>query len=297
MMRSGSVSRAAQKLFLSQPAVTKLLRSLEDETGLPLFDRTRRHLQPTPEAEKFEAAVDRLFAAADRLDHTVDDMRSVGSGDLRVAAMPLLGAALIPRLLVRFTREVRPVRISLTVASSREVHDLVQAGEVDLGFALSSGGRSLLIAAPPIRLPGLLVLPRGHRLAAREVVPSSELEGEPYISLGRQYRLRDLVDELFARDGVSPRLVAETQSAGAACAMVAAGLGFTVADPVSAAGVEAEVIVRRLTPTVDFEVNVITPSGRPPSAAAAGQFVSLLTGHLREHAAGRAPSRRPPDRE
>ena len=46
VMQSGSVSRAAQRMFLSQPAVTKLLRGLEDETGLPLFDRSRRHLQP-----------------------------------------------------------------------------------------------------------------------------------------------------------------------------------------------------------------------------------------------------------
>jgi len=50
VMQSGSVSRAAQRMYLSQPAVTKLLRGLEDETGLPLFDRSRRHLQPTPEA-------------------------------------------------------------------------------------------------------------------------------------------------------------------------------------------------------------------------------------------------------
>ena len=52
VMQSGSVSRAAQRMLLTQPAVTKLLRSLEDETGLPLFDRSRRHLQPTPEAVK-----------------------------------------------------------------------------------------------------------------------------------------------------------------------------------------------------------------------------------------------------
>lgn len=61
VMQSGSVSRAAQRMLLTQPAVTKLLRSLEDETGLPLFDRSRRHLQPTPEAVKLEGAVGTLF--------------------------------------------------------------------------------------------------------------------------------------------------------------------------------------------------------------------------------------------
>ena len=271
------MSRAAQTLSLSQPAVTKLVRRLEEETGLALFDRSRRHLLPTPEAAQFEVAVERMFAAADGLDRTVDDMRSVGSGELRVAALPFFGASLIPRLLARFARETQPARISLSVASSRDVHEMVQAGEVDLGFALAFGGRTTLSAAPPILLPGRLALPLGHRLTGCASVPLGALDGEPYISLGRQYRLRDMVDELFGRHGVSPRLVAETQSAVAACAMVAAGLGFAVADPLSMQSVEGEIAVRTLVPTVTFAINVLTQAGRPPSAIAARFLRSVVS--------------------
>ena len=278
VMQSGSVSRAAQRMFLSQPAVTKLLRGLEDETGLPLFDRSRRHLQPTPEAVKLESDVATLFAAADHLDRTIDDMRGVGSGELRVAAMPLMGLSLIPRLLAKFAREVQPVRISLVVASSREVHDLVQAGNADLGFALPVG-RSALVAAPPIDLPGLVVLPPGHRLTRNKAIPLSELHDEPYISLGRQYRLRDQVDELFTVNGVVPRLVAETQNAAAACAMVAAGLGFAVAEAVTVRALKGQVVVRRLQPTVTFSVTVLGSPGRPLSAAALS-FLKLARNDL-----------------
>ncbi len=184
VLRSGSVSRAAEALSLSQPAVTKLLRALEDETGLVLFDRTRRRLVPTPEASQCEEAVERLFAAADRLDRTVYDMRDVGTGALRVAAMPLLGARLIPQLLARFAQQMgkqgeKPVRVSLNVANSRDVHDIVQAGDLDIGFALAFGGASTPAAAPPILLPALLALPRGHKLAHRAMVALGELEGLP----------------------------------------------------------------------------------------------------------------------
>ena len=267
VMQSGSVSRAAQRMFLSQPAVTKLLRGLEEETGLPLFDRSRRHLQPTPEAVKLEGAVATLFAAADRLDRTIDDMRGVGSGELRVAAMPMMGLSLIPRLLARFAQEVQPVRISLVVASSREVHDLVQAGNADLGLALPVG-RSALVAAPPIELPGLVVLPPRHRLARNKSVPLSELHDEPYISLGRQYRLRDQVDELFTVNGVVPRLAAETQNAAAACTMVAAGLGFTISEAVTVRAFKGQVVARSLRPTVMFSVTILGIPGRPLSATA-----------------------------
>ncbi len=280
VLRSGSVTRAARALSLSQPAVTKLIRRLEEETGLALFDRSRRHLLPTPEAGRFEVAVERMFAAADGLDRTIDDMRSVGSGELRIAALPFLGTSFVPRLLARFAREVRSIRVSLTVASSRDVHDLVQAGEVDLGFALASGGgRDTLSAAPPILLPGVLALPAGHRLADRSSVPLHELDGEPYVSLGRQYRLRDMVDELFERHGVSPRLVAETQNVVAACAMVAAGLGFAVTDPLSIRGMEDEIAVRTLVPTITFTVNVLAPAGRRPSAIAT-QFLRAVVSEL-----------------
>ena len=274
VMQSGSVSRAAQRMLLTQPAVTKLLRSLEDETGLPLFDRSRRHLQPTPEAVKLEGAVATLFAAADSLDRVIDDMRGVGSGELRVAAMPLMGLSLIPRLLARFAMDVQPVRISHVVASSREVHDLVQAGNADLGFALPVG-RSALVAAPSIELPGLVVLPPRHRLARHRSVPLSELHDEPYISLGRQYRLRDQVDELFTVNGVTPRLVAETQNAAAACAMVAAGLGFAIAEAVTVSGLKGQVIVRRLQPTVTFAITILGSPGRPLSSAALA-FLKLV---------------------
>ncbi len=275
VLQSGSVSRAAEALSLSQPAVTKLLRALEDETGLVLFDRTRRRLVPTPEASQCEEAVERLFAAADRLDRTIYDMRDVGTGALRVAAMPAFGTSFIPRLLARFARAAKPVRVSLTVTNSRDIHDIVQAGDVDIGFALAFGSPSTLVAAPPILLPGLLALPRGHRLASQPLVPLGELEGEPYISLGRQYRLRDLVDDLFARHGVAPRHVAETQSAAAACAMAASGLGFTIADAVSLEPVAAEVVVRPLVPSVTFEVTVLGRSGRPLSEAAK-RFLALV---------------------
>ncbi len=279
VLRSGSVTRAAEALSLSQPAVTKLLRTLEEETGLTLFDRARRRLVATPEAALCEAEVDRLFAAADRLDRTLEDMRGIGSGALRVAVMPFMGASFIPRVLAQFAREAKPARFSLSVTNSREVHDLVQAGEADIGFALVLGSRSALMAAPPIALPGLLALPRGHRLARKKVVALRDLEGEPYISLGRQYRLRDLVDELFERHGVTPRLVAETQSAAAACAMAAAGLGFAIADAVSIDAVADEVAVCRLEPTVTFVVNVLAPAGRPLSAMGK-RFLGSVTAAL-----------------
>jgi len=267
-MHGGSVTRAAEILSLSQPAVTKLLRALEEETGLVLFDRSRRRLVATHEAHLLEAEVARLFAAAKRVDRLANDMRYSGVGDLRVAALPSFGTSFIPALLARFAKGEKGPRVSLTVASSLEVHDLIQSGQADLGFALPLGAAATLNAAPPIRLPGVLVLPLRHRLARKPVVELHELEGEPCVSLGRQYELRDVVDDLFERHGVAPVQVAETQSGWAACEMVAQGLGFTVASAVSARDFARRAAVRGLLPTVDFPVHVLAPPRRRMSSTA-----------------------------
>jgi DNA-binding transcriptional LysR family regulator len=130
-------------------------------------------------------------------------------------------------------------------------------------------------AAPPLRISAVAVLPPNHRLVALQTVPLAELEGERCILLGRQFRLGDLIEDLFERHGVKPQYVAETQNASAACAMIAAGMGVTVVNPVVARAFGERVVARRLDPTVDFPVQLLAPPGRPMSGLAA-DFIRMV---------------------
>jgi len=291
VLQAGSVGAAAEMLSLSQPAITKLLRALEEETDLILFDRARRRLRPTPEAQRFATEVEGLFAAARRVEQVANDMRSTGVGELRVACLPLLGAELLPRLLADFAAAQGQPRVSLTVVSSHEVVEMVQGGQVELGFTLSLPGLAPLEVSAPFRMPAVLLLPPGHRLAGRREATPRDLEGEPCISLGRQYRLRHLVDELFERHGVTRRMVAETQNTQAACVMVTAGLGFAVTDPVSAAMQAGRAAALRLTPTAVFHIHVLAPPGRP-LALLAQRFLMRVTEALAPYGVRPAGGRR-----
>jgi hypothetical protein len=137
---------------------------------------------------------------------------------------------------------------------------LANAGQTDLGFALPLRAAGTLNAAPPLRLPGVLVPPPWHRLASKPVVELRELEGEPCVSLRRQYQLRD---------------VAETQNGAAACEMVAQGLGSTIASVVSAMGYGRPPALRRLRPTAEFPIHVLTPPGRHMSRTAT-DFLAMV---------------------
>ena len=115
----------------------------------------------------------------------------------------------------------------------------------------------------------------GHRLTRARSVPLSELDDEPSISPGRQYRLRDQVDAPFAANGVTPRRTAETQNAAAGCAMAAADLGFTISDAVTVGPLEGQVVVRGLRPTVTFSIDVLGSPGHPLSKATP-EFLTLV---------------------
>ncbi|MFC3124235.1 LysR family transcriptional regulator [Pseudoroseomonas globiformis] len=294
VLSSGGVGQAAEMLSLSQPAVTKLLRALEEETDLPLFDRSRRRLRPTPEARRLAVEVEAMMGAARRVDQLVSDMRSAGVGELRIASLPLLGTVFMPRLLAAFAENEGQPRLALTVASSHEVLEAVGAGQAELGFVLPLEGMAPLEVAAPFRMPAVLVVPPGHRLAGSAGVAPREMEGEAMVMLGRQYRLRHMIDELFERHGVSRRITAETQNAEAAVAMAGAGLGCAVTDPVTAAlGAPPERRVK-LSPTAEFHVHVLAPPGRPLSTLARrflGRVAEGLAGFGVRPAGGRRGAR------
>ncbi len=129
-------------------------------------------------------------------------------------------------------------------------------------------------------MPGVVALPPGHRLAAAPLLTPKDLEGETFVSLGRQDETRDLVDSLFESQGVSRRLDYETNLATTACALVAGGAGVTLVDALSPSAFGNSVVVRPIHPTVRFRIEILTPLGKPPSNWRSG-FVAFVTARMR----------------
>ncbi|CAH2598619.1 LysR family transcriptional regulator [Rhodovastum atsumiense] len=266
VMRTGSVTQAAEALSISQPAVSKLLQALEAETHLVLFDRSRRRLLPTPQATRLHLEVERLFRTATGIDHLANELRAAGPGELRIAALPLLGARTMPLWLATFARRHPGLRTSLEIRSSRQIARSIAAGEIDLGFALALSGALGVGRHPFMEIPAVIVLPRGHRLASRPSLVPRDLEGESFVSLGREDEARDLVDSLFESHRVKRKISIETNVSSAACALVAGGAGVALVDALTPALYSAEVVALPIQPTVRFKIEMLTMVGRPPSA-------------------------------
>jgi DNA-binding transcriptional LysR family regulator len=110
------------------------------------------------------------------------------------------------------------------------------------------------------------VIPKDHRLSSRASLVPKDFENEPFISLGRTYRMRHLVDALFDGEEVSRRLEIETQNAFVACELAALGEGLTIADTITAAGFADRAALIPVSPSVPIQFNVLQPSSTAPSA-------------------------------
>lgn len=279
VMAVGTTTRAAALLRVSQPAVSRLLGQLEHATKLRLFDRVNGRLIPTQEGLLFHREVARSFTALDRLRTAASDIRSYGTGSLRIAALPALGFSLIPRAIARFLQQhPEHVSVMLETGNSDVVRELVASGQFDIGFAAeeieTAGVMSEVFATPP----AVCVLPRHHRLATRAIIEAGDLGKENFVALSRTDRARRRIDAMLQAAGVEPRIVVETHYALSICQLVQAGTGLGLINPYSLEGVSSgELAVRPFVPRVSFRTLMLFPPQRATSELASG-FAEIARG-------------------
>ncbi|CAJ5351587.1 bacterial regulatory helix-turn-helix, lysR family protein [Burkholderia pseudomallei] len=283
VMLTGSVTSAAEMLHLTQPTVSKLLAELEYRTGLTLFDRVRQRLVPRPEAHSLFQRVDKTFAALEEVTRDARRLAHGQSGHLRIVAMPAFGLSVLPHAVGAFLRERSDVTVDFNIRASTYVTEWVANRQADVGFATATPVHSGVTLQPFERLQGVCVLPADHRLAGHAVIRPTDLEGERFVSFGRESAFRHLIDEVFRVEGVARRIVIEVGYAAAACALVANGAGVAIVDPLSAldAWRAGGIVLAPFDADIPFVVDTVFPSGIAPSVLAE-QF--LETVHVTLHA-------------
>jgi DNA-binding transcriptional LysR family regulator len=282
VMLTGTVTAAAARLRISQPAVSRLISLLEARAGLKLFVRSKQRLHPTPEALLFHREVERSFIGLEKLERAASNIRTASSGSLRIASIPVVGIAFLPRVIARFRRNHPDVTISLQTRSSVTVIDWVMSSNYDLGFASSTPDQANLQSLAYASIPGVCILPARHRLARRQVVEAKDLEGEEFISLDPTDGNRVNVDRIFAGADVRRRLTLEAPYAAVIAAMVGQGLGVSVINPMAVLDWPADrLVARRFLPTLSFGFSLLYRKDIPMSLAARS-FLAAMRDEMSE---------------
>ncbi|EPQ1333862.1 LysR substrate-binding domain-containing protein [Serratia marcescens] len=234
VVEEGNITRAAERLFIQQPPLTRLLQGLEDELGVKLLQRLPRGVRVTEAGGVLFEEARALLARAERLREAVQRAARGEQGHIAIGFTS--SAALhpfVPNLLRRY-RDILPgITTQLEEAGSGELMEALLEQRLDAAFVRSpANGIPGLSVEPVLSEPMIVALPLGHRLAkeTQQPLPLAELAHEAFI-LYRRPAGQGLYDAILAachRAGFSPRIVQEAPRLPATLSLVGAGLGVSI---------------------------------------------------------------------
>lgn len=225
---TGSVSGAASRLFISQPAVSKQLREFEGVIGMPLFDRLPKGMRLTATGEVLLVFAQRIFATEAAAERRLAELRDARSGRLSIGASMTIGNYLLPNLLARYQQRYPGVDVQLEIANTEVIQQKLLANTLDLGFTegfveeedleevVFALDQLVVIAAP------------GHRFAGRTDLRAEELCSEPCLLREQGSGTRAVVERTLSARDLHPISTMSLGSPEAIKQAVAAGAGISL---------------------------------------------------------------------
>ncbi len=277
VMTSGSATRAAKVLGLSQPAVSMALRRLEERAGLELFQRPGGKLQPTQQAQALLAEVQRHFIGMDVIEQRIRSLKQFGAGRVRIAAFPGLGTGFVPRVLADLAAAGTRSMVSLQVMGSQDVRSQVLRDEVELGIAAQDISTAGVEHALFAHYFGVVALPAGHPLARSSVITPKQLARHPFVALQPDDAVSLRLDAILRTHGVQLQTAVETSYTFSLCELVRNRIGVALVNPVTAVDyLDAGLVFRPFSERLEFTALTMWPAGRPLSP-----FVRQMLGAMR----------------
>ncbi len=253
--RRGTISAAAQELFLSQPAITARIQGLERGIGAPLFARSRTGSRLTEAGRALLPHAERTLSAVAGGRRAVGDVVSGSGGRLTIGAAPAVSTYVLPAMLHRFQADHPRVQLSVRSGHSEEVLEMVLREEVEVGL-MRPIPHPEVVTAPLYEDELVLVVPRGHGFAARGQIRMEQMATEHLILFDRTSSYHELTSSIFRQAGIDPRGYLEVDNIDAAKRMVEQRLGIALLPLTS---VQAEIGTGRLFPVA---VSDMTPVRR-----------------------------------
>jgi DNA-binding transcriptional LysR family regulator len=278
--RKNSFTRAADEFGLTQSAVSRCIRELEDELKLRLFDRTTRQVALTQAGNYLVARVAPLL---EEIEATLRDSHGAQDGQrgvVHVSSSPILSSILMPPCLAGCRTTYPNIAVVLKDKAQDQVLESVRSGEADFGVVIEPLQADDLCFESLFRDPFCVVLPAHHALAANATIEWCDLSGLPLVVLDGDSGCRAQFDLALARHGVQRGNVQEMAHASAVFRMVDVGLGLGVVPTLTLSILESHrLVVRPLQPDIQVAIMLVrrkSRSLRPNATAIWSQLAHLI---------------------
>lgn len=272
----GTVTAAADYIHITQPAVSRLIASLERNIGFPLFQRVKGRLLATEKGKAFYLEVSKAYNALESLSQSAADIKNGSFGSLYISAFPMLSSNFLPQLLGKFLAKNKNLHSSLKTYRSEEVLRRTALQSCDIGFALlpeiTEGVTSIQVECNCV-----CILPQGSPLTALPQITPHDLEGHPIISCEKDYTQQQ-VDKAFYKAKVKRNEVAEVSLAIAIASLVSEGVGAAIVDPFSAkysVSNGSGIVIKEFSPSIPFRFFILLPALRAKSEII-DQFIEMF---------------------
>jgi DNA-binding transcriptional LysR family regulator len=227
----GSFKKAAESLYISQPAVSLQVQNLEKQLSVPIFDRENRKAAFTEEGKVLLRYGNRILSLCDESCRAIEDLRSLNGGTLVIGASQTTGTYLMPRLIGLFRQKYPQIAVQLQVHSTRRISWSVANGQVNLAII---GGKvppeldNVLQITPYAEDELALILPKLHPFSKLEYIQKEDLYRLRFIALDTQSTIRKVIDQVLNQNGIDStrfKIEMELNSVEAIKNAVQSGLG------------------------------------------------------------------------
>jgi DNA-binding transcriptional LysR family regulator len=267
VMTTGSATKAAKLMNLTQPAISQSLRRLEQSAGLELFQRTGGKLQPTQEARALLAEVDRHFVGMEVIEQRLRSLRQFGVGRIRIASFPGIGVGFLPRVLADLSHERERTLVSLQIMGSPDVRKRILSNEAELGVVADDVSTNGIDATLFAHYFGVVALPAGHALARHRRITPAMLAKYPFIALNPEDSVSLRLDRICRSHGVELRTVVECPFTISQCELVRNQVGIAIVNPVTACDyLHAGLVFRPFSERLTYTSLTVQPAGQPASS-------------------------------
>ncbi len=222
--------KAAKKLFIAQPPLSRQIRQLEEELGVMLFDRDKRHVALTSQGAFLYDESQKIFNHLSAVRKTLGLMHQGVVGQINIGYVGAAMHCILPDLLVKLNSACPDVNAQLLELSTESQIQAIQTGQIDVGFIRTPVDIAGLIARSVYREPFSLVLPAEYEPVEATAAGIRALANEPFISFARVCGpgLIDSVLSICSKSGFAPRIVHETSQMNSVVRLVESGLGYSI---------------------------------------------------------------------
>ncbi|GGP11136.1 LysR family transcriptional regulator [Oceanobacillus neutriphilus] len=277
-----SITKASQQIHISQPALSKSIKSLEEELGTILIIRTNKTIDLTDAGNMVLEYTKEITGLVDEMKLTLDDLTNFAVGQLNIGLPPFIGSLFFPKVMKNFHRSFPNIKLDITEYGGARVVKSVEEGEFELGVAVLPIDEQVFDVYPIVEEEMKLIVHKDHPLALFNEVDGKELRDEEFIFYHEEFALNQIVrNHFFITAGFEPKILFKSMQWDLMSEMVAANLGIAIL-PQSICNrlFTKDIKVIRLKPTILWKLAVITKKGKYISNAGRKFIDFILTDSL-----------------